>query len=172
MELQGNGFTLRNWKLSDAAAMQRNADNKNVSRFLLDRFPSPYTIADAEAWVRLWQNHEPIINFAIADENDEVIGGVGLELREDIYRKTPLIGYWLAEPYWGKGIMPQAIKLVCGYAFAELDMICVLAFVLSKNPASGRVLEKAGFTKAGIIPRSVIKDNVVMDEHVYCLNRD
>jgi RimJ/RimL family protein N-acetyltransferase len=172
MKLHGSGFTLRNWKLNDASATQRNADNKNVSRFLLDRFPSPYTLADAEAWVKNWQDQAPVINFAIADENDEVIGGIGLELREDVYRKTPLIGYWLAEPYWGKGIMPQAIKLMCDYAFTELGMICILAFVLSKNQASMRVLEKAGFTKVGVIPKSVIKDGVVMDEHVYCLNQD
>lgn len=172
MELQGKGFTLRNWKLSDAPAMQRNADNKNISKFLLDRFPSPYTIADAEAWVNLWQGQQgPVINFAIADENDEVIGGIGLEFREDVYRKTPLIGYWLAEPYWGKGIMPQAVKLICDYAFAKLDVICILAYVLSKNPASMRVMEKAGFAKRGIIPQSVIKNGEVLDEHVYCLNK-
>lgn len=172
MELQGNGFTLRNWKLSDAPVMQRNADNKNIAKFLLDRFPSPYTMADAEAWVQRWQNQDPIINFAIANDNDEVIGGVGLEFREDVYRKTPLIGYWLAEPYWGKGIMPQAVTLVCNYAFKKLDVICILAYVLSKNPASMRVMEKAGFNKVGVIPKSVVKDGVVMDEHVYCLNRD
>jgi ribosomal-protein-alanine N-acetyltransferase len=109
--------------------------------------------------------------FAIADENDEIIGGIGLEFREDVYRKTPLMGYWLAEHYWGKGIMPQAVKLVCNYAFEKLDVICILAYVLSKNPASMRVMEKAGFLKHGIIPQSVIKNGEVLDEHVYSLNR-
>lgn len=170
MELQGNGFTIRNWKLSDAASLQRNANNKNISRFLLDRFPSPYTIEAAEAWVQLWHEQDPIINFAIAI-NDEVVGGVGLEFRQDVYRKTPLIGYWLAENHWGRGIMPQAVKLVCDYAFMQLDAICILAYVLSQNPSSMRVLKKAGFSKAGVIPRSVIKGGVVMDEHVYCINK-
>lgn len=170
MELQGTGFTIRGWKLSDAVSLQRNADNKNISRFLLDRFPSPYTIEAAEGWVQLWQGQSPMVNFAIAI-NDEVIGGVGLEFRHDVYRKTPLIGYWLAEQHWGKGIMPQAIKLVCDYVFADLGAICILAYVLSKNPASMRVLEKAGFSKVGVIPQSVIKGGEVMDEHVYCLNR-
>ena len=149
--------------------MQRNADNKNISKFLLDRFPSPYTIADADAWVQRWQKQDPVINFAIANENDEVIGGIGLEFREDVYRKTPLIGYWLAEPYWGKGIMPQAIKPICDYAFEKLDVICILAYVFSKNAASMRVLEKAGFVKRGIVPQSVIKNGEVLDEHVYGL---
>jgi ribosomal-protein-alanine N-acetyltransferase len=170
MELQGNGFILRGWYLSDAVSLQRNADNKNISDFLLDRFPSPYTIEAAEAWVNHWQNQDPIINFAIAI-GDEVIGGVGLEFRQDVYRKTPLMGYWLAEHHWGKGIMPQAVRLVADYAFADLDTMCILAFVLSKNPASMRVMEKAGFTKQGIIPKSVIKNGEVLDEHIYCLNR-
>lgn len=171
MELQGNGFTLRGWKLTDAPAMQRNADNTNISRYLLDRFPSPYTMADAEVWVQLWQGQDPMVNFALTID-DEVVGGIGVEFRQDVYRKTPLIGYWLAEQHWGKGIMPQAIKLVCDYVFNELDAICILAYVLSKNPASMRVLEKAGFSKVGVIPRSVIKGGEVMDEHVYCLNTD
>lgn len=169
MELQGNGFTLRGWKLSDAASLQRNADNINISRFLLDRFPSPYTMEAAEGWVQLWQGQDPMINFAITID-DVVVGGIGLELRADVYRKTPLIGYWLAESHWGKGIMPEAVKLVCDYTFAQLDAICILAYVLSQNTSSMRVLEKAGFSKIGVIPRSVIKGGVVMDEHVYCLN--
>ncbi|MES2278502.1 MAG: GNAT family protein [Bacteroidota bacterium] len=170
MKLQGDGFILRGWHLTDAVAMQRNANNKNISDFLLDRFPSPYTMEDAEAWVQRWQGQDPIINFAIVI-GDEVIGGVGLEFRQDVYRKTPLIGYWLAEHYWGKGIMPQAVKLVADYAFADLEVICILAYVLSKNPASMRVMEKAGFIKQGVIPRSIIKNGDVLDEHVYSLNR-
>jgi RimJ/RimL family protein N-acetyltransferase len=82
------------------------------------------------------------------------------------------MGYWLAEHYWGKGMMPQAVKLVTDYAFAHLDVMCIVAFVLSKNPASMRVMEKAGFTKQGIIQKSVIKNGEVLDEHIYCLNRD
>lgn len=170
MELQGPGFTLRGWKMTDAASLQKNADNKNVSRYLLDRFPSPYTLEAAEGWVHLWQGQEPFVNFAIAI-NDEVIGGVGLEFRQDVYSKSPLIGYWLAEQHWGKGIMPEAIKLVCQYVFTQLDAICILAYVLSQNPASMRVLEKAGFGKIGVIPRSVIKGDEVMDEHMYAINK-
>ena len=170
MELQGNGFLLRGWHLSDAASLHRNADNKNIAKYLFDRFPSPYTPQAAEEWVARWQNQDPLVNFAII-AGDEVIGGVGLEFRQDVYRKTPLMGYWLAEDYWGKGIMPQAVKLVAAYAFAELDVICILANVFHKNPASMRVLEKAGFAKQGIIRQSAIKHGEIMDEHVYGLTK-
>ena len=170
MELQGNGFTIREWRLTDAASLQRNADNPNVSRFLLDRFPSPYTPADAEFWVALCQEQEPPVNFAI-DIKGEVVGGIALDLRQDVYRKTPHIGYWLAEQYWGKGIMPQAVKLMTAYAFRSLDVICVMAYVFGKNTASMRVLKKAGYIKIGIIPRSIIKDDEIMDEHIYAINK-
>lgn len=170
MEIQGDGFILRGWHLTDAESLQRNADNPNIAAFLLDRFPSPYTMDDAEKWVDYWQNQNPMINFAIAID-DEVIGGVGLEIRYDIYRNTPLIGYWLAEQHWGKGIMPKAVKLVAQYVFEQLDAICLLAYALGKNPASMRVLEKAGFTKIGVIPKSVIKSGEILDEHIYALNK-
>lgn len=170
MEIQGDGFTLRGWHLNDAVSLQRNADNPKIAQYLLDRFPSPYTTEAAENWVEYWQNQDPMINFAIAI-GDEIIGGVGLEIRYDIYRKTPLIGYWLAEQYWGKGIMPKAVKLVSQYAFEQLDAICMLAYVLGKNASSMRVLEKAGFAKIGIIPQSVIKGGEIYDEHVYALQK-
>src|ERR1700745_2289142 len=105
--LQGNGFIIRNWKSGDAISLQRNADNPKVSAFLTDRFPSPYTMEAAEFWVEMQQKQDPLINFAIAID-DEVVGGIGIEFREDVYRKTGLIGYWLAEHLWGKGIITEA----------------------------------------------------------------
>jgi len=170
MHLQGNGFILRNWQLRDAQSMQRNADNLMIARYVSDRFPSPYTMADAEAWVQRWQDQDPVINFAIAAD-DEVIGGIGLEFRGDIYRKTPLLGYWLGEPYWGQGIMPQAVKLIVDYTFNQLDVIAIQANTFGGNLASMRVLEKAGFERQGIIKKSVIKNGEIMDEHVFAIWR-
>jgi RimJ/RimL family protein N-acetyltransferase len=166
--LQGNGFILRGWKKGDEISLQRNADNPNVARFLTDRFPSPYTKASAIYWVdsQLYQN--PLTNFAIVIDN-EVVGGIGLEFREDIYRKTALLGYWLSEYLWGRGIMPEAVRLITDYAFKDLDILRIQAGVLSKNPSSIRVLEKAGYTKEGILKNSVIKNNEIMDEHLYAI---
>lgn len=161
---------IRTWELADAPSLQKHADNANVSGFLLDRFPYPYTLADAGAFINSKLSQNPVVNFAI-EINGEVAGGIGLEFRQDVYRKTPLIGYWLSEQYWGQGIMPEAVKLVSAYGFEQLDVICILAFVLSQNPKSMRVLEKAGFEQQGIIKQSVIKNGVVMDEHVYGINR-
>lgn len=170
MQLQGTTFILRNWRLTDAESLSKNANNTNISDNLLDRFPSPYTPEDAEAWVKHWQDQDPVVNFAIV-KGDEVIGGIGLDFRQDVYRKTPLMGYWLAEQYWGQGIMPEVVKLITQYAFNELDTIAIVAYALSKNPASMRVLEKAGFIQRGIIPQSVIKNGEVLDEYFYSITK-
>ena len=168
MELKGNGFIIRGWKKGDEISLQKNANNPKVSACLMDRFPSPYTMADAIFWVNNLANQSPLVNLAITI-NDEVVGGIGLEPRQDVYRKTALLGYWLSEELWGSGIMPEAVKLVTNYAFIQLDFIRIQASVYSKNPASMRVLEKAGFVKEGIMKNAVIKNGVVMDEHLYAI---
>ena len=168
MELKGTGFIIREWKRGDEIALQKNANNPKVSGCLMDRFPSPYTMDDAIFWVNNLINQNPLVNLAITI-NDEVIGGIGLEPRQDVYRKTAILGYWLSEELWGRGIMPEAVKLVTTYAFTQLDFIRIQASVYSKNPASMRVLEKSGFVKEGIMRNAVIKNGLVMDEHLYAI---
>ncbi|RYD72202.1 MAG: N-acetyltransferase [Sphingobacteriales bacterium] len=168
MILTGTGFILREWQTGDAESLQKNADNRNVSDFLLDRFPSPYTMDDAVAFIAGKIDQQPVINFPIIIE-EEVAGVIGLDFRQDVYRKTPLLGYWLSEQYRGRGIMTAVIKLVSQYTFDQLDVICIQACVLSKNPASMWVLEKAGYEKQGILKQSVIKNNEVWDEHIYAV---
>ena len=166
--LQGTGFLIRGWQPGDELSLQKNADNLNVSAFLTDRFPSPYTPEAARIWVGSQLKQDPLINFAIVID-EEVVGGIGIEFREDVYRKTGLLGYWLAEELWGKGIMTEAVKLVTAYAFQNLDLIRLQAGVLSKNPSSMRVLEKAGYIQEGVLKRSVIKRGEILDEHVYAI---
>jgi ribosomal-protein-alanine N-acetyltransferase len=168
MELKGTGFIIRGWKKGDEASLQKHADNLKVSACLMDRFPSPYTMEAAEFWVDSLLDQDPLVNFAITID-DQVIGGIGLEPRQDVYRKTAILGYWLSEELWGRGIMPEAVKLLTHYAFTQLGFIRLQASVYSKNPASMRVLEKAGYVKEGILRNAVIKNGVVMDEHLYAI---
>ncbi len=168
MQFKGNGFVIRGWRKGDEISLQKNADNPNVSGFLMDRFPAPYTIEAAQLWVDRLIEQSPLVNFAIVID-DEVVGGIGLELREDVYRKTALLGYWLSEELWGKGIITEAVNLITAYAFANLDIIRIQAGVLSKNPASMRVLEKAGYQKEGVSRNAIIKNGEVLDEHVYAI---
>jgi RimJ/RimL family protein N-acetyltransferase len=168
MEIKGQGFSLRGWRTDDAAALQKHADNINVSGYLFNRFPYPYTMDNAVEWINHMMKQEPLLNLVIAVDG-ELAGVIGIEMRTDVYQKAPLIGYWLGEAYWGRGIMPQAVKLMIDYLFTHFDIVRLQAGVFSNNPRSMRVLEKAGFVKEGILKSSIIKNGVVLDEHVYGL---
>lgn len=170
MEITGLGFILRGLRLEDAAALQKQADNPGIACFLFDRFPSPYTLTDAINFIRLRMADEIQTKFAIV-VNGELAGVIGIDFREDIYRKAPLIGYWLGEQYWGDGMMTKAVKLVVDYAFTNLDIERLQAGILGNNPASMRVLEKAGFKKEGILRNGIFKKGVILDEHVYGITK-
>jgi len=170
MELQGPGFILRGWLPEDAVSLQKHADNTNITDFLMDRFPSPYTMDEAVNWIKMMQHQDPMVIFSIAVDGN-VVGGIGLELRGDVYSKAPLIGYWLGQEYWGRGIMPEAVKLVTNYAFTHLDVVRLQAGIFGNNPKSMRVLEKAGYTKEGVMKSSIFKNGVILDEHIYAIIR-
>jgi RimJ/RimL family protein N-acetyltransferase len=168
MEIKGDGFILRELRLTDAEPLQKHADNPEIFNALFDRFPSPYTLADAIDFIRLRIADIVQTKFAIVI-NGELAGVIGIDLRDDIYRKSALIGYWLGQEHWGKGVMPKAVKLVVDYGFANLDIVRLQAGVLGNNPKSMRVLEKAGFVKEGVFKDAIIKNNVVLDEHLYAI---
>ena len=166
--LQGTLIQLRPWQSGDEMALAKYANNAKISAYLFDRFPYPYTLDDAYAWITRNAAHWPPINLALELDN-EIIGGIGLEFREDIYRKTALIGYWLAEPFWGQGIMTEALKLMVNYAFQTFDLSRIQAGVFDSNLASMKVLEKAGFVKEGVSKKSIYKKGVFYDEHIYAI---
>lgn len=166
--IKGSKFILRPWRLTDAVSLQRHADNINIARFLFDRFPHPYTMVDAERWVLAHQSKAVITNLAIVID-DNAVGAIDFKQGEDIYRKNASIGYWLGEQYWGKGIVTEAIQLVVPYAFYNFDITRIQATVNGNNPASIRVLDKAGFTKEGIMKDAIIKHGEIMDEHLYAI---
>jgi ribosomal-protein-alanine N-acetyltransferase len=166
MEIKGTGFMLRGWRLDDAESLQKHADNANVYSFLMDRFPHPYTMTDAVNWINLMLQQQPVITFVIAVD-DKLAGVIGLEMRDDIYRKAPLLGYWLGEEFWGRGIATEAVKLITNYAFSTLDIERIQAGILSNNPRSMRVLEKAGYKMEGVLKNNIFKNGVVLDEWIY-----
>jgi len=168
MELHGTGFILRGWFDGDEESLQKHADNPKVSTYLLDRFPYPYTINDADKWVTYMQHQKIQTNFAIVIDG-QVCGGIAVDLMIDANSKAGEIGYWLGEPYWGQGIITEAVKLLTDYAFKNLDIIRIQAGVFSQNTASMRVLEKAGYVKEGILRNAIIKNGSVMDKHMYAI---
>ncbi|HWH67903.1 MAG TPA: GNAT family protein, partial [Candidatus Sulfotelmatobacter sp.] len=87
----------------------------------------------------------------------------------DVYSKTADFGYWLGEPFWGRGIMTTAARRMVDYIFTHFDIVRIHAGIFEWNGASMRVLEKAGFRKECVFEQSVFKDGQVIDEHRYSL---
>jgi RimJ/RimL family protein N-acetyltransferase len=158
---------LRPWLATDKASLVRYANNRNVWINLRDLFPHPYTEADASAWlVRCAAAREPLTHLAIEFQG-EAIGGIGFNFLSDVNRKTGEIGYWLGEPFWGRGIATYALGRMTEYAFANFDLERLQAAVFGWNPASARVLEKNGYTLEGRLRRDMIKDGRISDSLLY-----
>jgi RimJ/RimL family protein N-acetyltransferase len=161
---------VRPYVAEDAAALARHANNRAVWITLRDRFPHPYTMEDALSFLRIATTQQPPCDFAIATA-DEVIGGIGLQRQSDVHRLTAEIGYWLGEPYWGRGIASRAVRAVTDWAFATTSLERLYACVFATNPASARVLSNAGYQFEGRMRRAVIKDGRLLDQLLYAALR-
>lgn len=162
--------TVREWRTSDADSLVPHANNRAVWRNLRDRFPHPYTKRDAREFIREARRHDPPRLFAI-EVDGEACGGIGIEPRDDVDRRTGEIGYWIAEAHWNRGIATEAVRAVADYAFSTFDLVRLEARVYAWNPASGRVLEKAGFTREARLRRAITKDGETIDASLYALVR-
>jgi len=161
-----DGCCVRSYVAEDAAALVRHANNPAVARGLRDRFPSPYGRVDAEVFLRGIAGQVEESDFAIATPA-EVIGGIGLQRQHDVHRLTAEIGYWLGESQWGRGIATRAVAAVSEWLFATTPLERLYACVFETNPASARVLEKAGYQLEGRLRRAVIKEGRILDQLLY-----
>lgn len=166
MQLTLARLGVRSLRLDDAARLAKFANNREIWRNLRDRFPHPYARKDADEYLARALGREPQLNFAIT-LNDEFIGSIGIIPGEDIYRRSAEFGYWLGEPYWGGGYATEAVRGFTDWAFGAFDLVRLYAMVFVYNPASARVLEKAGFTREATSRAAAIKDGQVWDEWLY-----
>lgn len=171
MNLDCSICRVRTWQITDREALARHADNPKVAVNLRDRFPSPYTLADADAWLKLASETEPESNFAI-DVEGVVVGGIGFEILDDFDRCSAEIGYWLGESYWGRGLAAAALRAVTEYAFEQHNLTRIFAIPFAGNERSRKVLEKTGYTFEGIMRRSVRKRGIVIDAALYAVTRE
>jgi RimJ/RimL family protein N-acetyltransferase len=157
---------VRSWRTSDAESLLRHANNRNIWLNLRDAFPHPYTKHDARAYIRSVRDRSPETTFAIAVD-DEAVGSIGFVLRTDVERVSAEIGYWLAEPFWGRGITSEALAALTRYAIDTHRLTRIYALPFAWNLASCRVLEKAGYVLEARLRRSAIKDGQVTDQMQY-----
>jgi len=166
MHLNCGPCIVRDWRASDRESLLRFANNRNIWRNLTHRFPHPFTEAEADSWFSfLAQMAEPT-HWAI-EVDASAVGGIGVVLGEGIFEKSGQLGYWLGEPYWGRGIMTAAVRATSEYAMFRFALVRLEAPVFEWNPASMRVLEKCGFVREGVLRRSVFKDGQLIDSVLY-----
>lgn len=157
---------VRSWREGDAESIAPLANNRKVWRNLRDAFPHPYALADAQAYVRAALQQEPKTRFAIALEG-QAIGGIGFVLHDDVERVSAEVGYWLGEPFWGRGLVTEAVKAVTRHAVRTHGLSRLYALPFEWNPASFRVLEKAGYVREARLRKSALKDGQLIDQLLY-----
>jgi RimJ/RimL family protein N-acetyltransferase len=150
---------------ADAAALTAIANDPTIGVFLRDFFPHPYVLTHAQEFINVVVRNTRLHSWGIFEQ--QVLGGViSLTQQEDIYRHTAEIGYWLGTPFRGRGIMTEAIGLVCRYGFSQLSIIRIYANVFEHNIASQKALLKNGFEIEGIRKKGVIKNKELVNEYV------
>ncbi|PTL75561.1 GNAT family N-acetyltransferase [Vitiosangium sp. GDMCC 1.1324] len=157
---------LRAFQRGDEASLVRHANNRAVWLNLRDRFPHPYTLADAEGWVRYASGAHPLTDLAI-EVSGEAVGGIGMIPGSDIERCSAEVGYWLGESHWGRGITSAALAGFVSWAFEDTSLLRLFALPFVDNVGSRRVLEKTGFVLEGILRHSAVKDGQVRDQAMY-----
>jgi RimJ/RimL family protein N-acetyltransferase len=157
---------LRNWAESDYGSLVRYGNNRLVWRNLKDTFPYPYTHADAMKWVQRAATPSEDLHLAVELEG-EAIGGIGYAAKQGREFHTAHFGYWLGQPHWGKGIATAAARTLKAHAFEGGRFKRLESPVYEWNPASMRVLEKAGFSREGVLRKSTLKDGQLIDQVMY-----
>jgi ribosomal-protein-alanine N-acetyltransferase len=165
------GGLIRDWRADDVEPLARHANNHRIWENLRDRFPYPYTLNDAETWLRHSARLVPVTDFAIEVEG-EAAGGIGVVLCSDVERVGAELGYWLGEAFWGRGVMTAAVRAFVPWALDRFNLARLHASVFEFNGASARVLEKAGFVLEGRLRHSAFKNGMLIDQLLYARTRD
>ncbi|NUN68542.1 MAG: GNAT family N-acetyltransferase [Bacteroidetes bacterium] len=168
MELRLQHSLLRPWRRGDERSLERHANNRKIWMNVRDHFPHPYTHTDAVRWVEHASTRLSDTVFAII-VNGEAAGSIGLIAKDDVYRKSMEIGYWLGEEHWGRGIVSEAVGAVTRYGFEQFDIVRIYADIFEWNTASARVLEKNGYRCEARLQRAVVKDGIITDALLYAI---
>lgn len=160
-----NGVTLRHLVPAMAHALATLADDAGIAMYLRDVFPHPYTKQDAVNYINFISQAKHTVGWGIF-ENDSLAGVISLSFQEDIYRHSAEIGYWLGKHFCGRGVMTEAVGIVCNVAFYEMNLVRIFAGVFENNPASRKVLLNNGFEEEGIRRKAVLKNKILLDDYM------
>ena len=163
-------FTLRPWATSDKDALVEYGNNINIAKNMRNVFPHPYRKEDAIQFLERTIPMQPVNIFAI-DIGGKASGGIGIFPQTDIMCKNAELGYWLAEPFWGRGIITKAIGQMVDYGFKSFDIDRIFAIPFGTNTASQKALEKAGFVVEARFEKTIFKNGEYFDELIYAIRR-
>lgn len=157
--------------MPDLGSLVKYANNWNIAKNMTDKFPFPYSEIAGSGFIKFANSDNPVHIFAI-DVGGEAIGGIGVHPQEDVFRKNAELGYWIAEPFWNKGIVSNAIQQMVEFAFNTYDINRVFARPFGTNLASQRVLEKNGFVLEARLEKVLLKNDEMIDELIYAVRRE
>lgn len=165
--------SIRPWKIEDAKSLASVLSNKKILNNLRDGLPYPYTEKDALEYIEFILSSDANDTFAFAiDVEGVAVGSIGAFRQGNIHSRTAELGYYLAEEYWSRDIMTNAVKMFCEKVFRETDILRIFAEPFAYNVGSRRVLEKAGFQFEGILKNNAVKNGQVLDMAMYAYTRD
>ena len=158
-------ITLSQITWDDKPSYLKHLNETDEFRAHMGMIPFPYQEIDADQWlskvVRETLEADHRRSWAIRNSNDELIGGTGVF--GITKREKAEIGYWLAKPYWGQGIITEVVRRLCKFAFDQYELRRIYAKVFATNPTSARVLEKAGFELEGTLRNHYFRDDESYD---------
>jgi ribosomal-protein-alanine N-acetyltransferase len=173
VELRTKRLLLRPYLFSDAEDLQHLAGEFDVARGTLC-MPHPYEDGMAEDFITAQESaiaKGEVINLGIfLQESEELIGGIGLEIKKE--HNTGELGYWIGKPHWGNGYCTEAAAAVVEFGFSTLGLRKLFAEHFADNPASGRVLEKLGFRNEGCRRKHLQRFGKVQDIELFGLLRE
>lgn len=168
---QKENYTLRTWEATDAESLAVQLNNKKIWDNCRDGLPYPYKLENAEAILKVIAQKDGIHDFCI-EVDGKAVGNIGFVPENDVQRFNAEVGYLIGEPYWNRGIVADALKEAIRYYFKHTPIIRIFAFVFEYNLASMRVLDKAGFTKIGVMHKSIFKNDAFCDAHYFELLKE
>jgi RimJ/RimL family protein N-acetyltransferase len=173
-EIETPRLRLRPLVPADAPALQRAAAARAIADTMIS-VPHPYPSGEATRFIAHCQVEREAgrgLAFAIEGRAEgELIGFIEVRAIEAEHRQAEL-SFWLVEACWGLGYMSEAVAATVGYAFQTLQLNRLYAHHMTRNPASGRVLERNGFRREGILRQRVRKWGRYEDVALWALLRE
>lgn len=167
-ELNTKRLNLRKFRVSDSQVVEQLAGAIEVAEMTLN-IPHPYLEGQAEEWFRSHQEDyekgEGVVFALVLKDSLELIGAMGFLLSPQFNRGE--LGYWIGKPYWNQGYATEAAIELLRFAFKDLKLNRVFATHMTRNPASGRVLDKIGMSREGLLRQHALKWDTFVDMAIY-----